>query len=172
MLPKPKHLAPEYGAQFQDPAIVAAYHHRPPYPPGSSLSWPVGPRGAGRVLDLGCGTGDVARPLAPLVARVDAVDISPPMIAKGAACPAAIIRICAGSWGRSRTRRWTRPMRWSRRAKACTGWPGTCSSRASAPRSRRVATWRCWAVRATVALDRRDCSDHRPLFHQPRLPAL
>jgi SAM-dependent methyltransferase len=35
------------------------------------------------VLDAGCGTGDVARLLAPLVERLDAVDISEPMIRRG-----------------------------------------------------------------------------------------
>ena len=35
------------------------------------------------VLDLGCGTGYLARPLAPLVDRVDAIDISAAMIEEG-----------------------------------------------------------------------------------------
>src|SRR5215213_2953896 len=88
MQPKPQHLAPEYGAQFQDPAIVAAYHYRPPYPPETFAILAGLVRDEPRaVLDLGCGTGDVARPLAPLVARLDAVDISPAMIAKGRTLP-------------------------------------------------------------------------------------
>jgi SAM-dependent methyltransferase len=88
MLPKPPNLAPEYGAWFQDPGIIAAYHHRPPY---SAEVFAVlaglladGPR---VVLDVGCGTGDIARPLAPLVGRVDAVDVSTGMIAKGRQLP-------------------------------------------------------------------------------------
>ena len=32
MKPKPKHLGPEYGAQFQDSAVAAVYRKRPPYP--------------------------------------------------------------------------------------------------------------------------------------------
>ncbi len=32
MLPKPKHLGPEYAAQFADRSVVTAYRHRPPYP--------------------------------------------------------------------------------------------------------------------------------------------
>ena len=88
MQPKPKHLAPEYGAQFQDSAIVAAYHHRPPYPAETFTILAGLVRDEPRtVLDLGCGTGDVARPLAPLVARLDAVDISAAMIAKGRTLP-------------------------------------------------------------------------------------
>jgi SAM-dependent methyltransferase len=39
------------------------------------------------VLDAGCGTGYLARPLAPLVDRVDAVDFSAPMIAQGQRLP-------------------------------------------------------------------------------------
>jgi SAM-dependent methyltransferase len=42
---------------------------------------------APRILDLGCGTGDIARRLAPHVAQVDAVDPSGPMIARGQALP-------------------------------------------------------------------------------------
>ena len=88
MLPKPEHLGPEYAAQFSDPSVVAAYPHRPPYPPD------VFPILAGlvagqprAVLDIGCGTGDIARGLAPLVERVDAVDISAPMLALGRTLP-------------------------------------------------------------------------------------
>ena len=32
MLPKPKHLEAEYGAQFSDPSVASAYRFRPPYP--------------------------------------------------------------------------------------------------------------------------------------------
>ncbi len=39
LLPKPKHLGPEYASQFADPAIVAAYHHRPPYAPAVFPPW-------------------------------------------------------------------------------------------------------------------------------------
>jgi SAM-dependent methyltransferase len=88
MMPKPKHLGPEYASQFADPAVVAAYHHRPPY---AAATFPllrdlvVGqPR---LVLDLGCGTGDIARPLAGLVDFVDAVDCSVAMIERGRALP-------------------------------------------------------------------------------------
>ncbi|HET9201194.1 MAG TPA: class I SAM-dependent methyltransferase [Dehalococcoidia bacterium] len=88
MIPKPVHLEPQYGAQFKDASVVAAYHHRPPYP---EAVFPLlvdliadGPR---IVLDVGCGTGDIARRLAPLVERLDALDFSAPMIEKGKALP-------------------------------------------------------------------------------------
>ncbi|HET7034908.1 MAG TPA: class I SAM-dependent methyltransferase [Thermomicrobiaceae bacterium] len=88
--PKPRGLGPEYAAQFQDPAVVAAYHHRPPYPAETfDILVQLLPAGgeAARVLDLGCGTGDLARPLAARVAAVDAVDVSAGMIARGRALP-------------------------------------------------------------------------------------
>ncbi|MBV9544223.1 MAG: class I SAM-dependent methyltransferase [Chloroflexi bacterium] len=40
-----------------------------------------------RVLDIGCGTGDIARRLAPLVEQVDAVDFSAGMIEAGRQLP-------------------------------------------------------------------------------------
>ena len=78
----------EYAAQFQDAAVVAAYPSRPPYPDGvfKALAGLIGD-GPRTVLDLGCGTGDLARRLAPLVERVDAVDISEGMIALGKTLP-------------------------------------------------------------------------------------
>ncbi|MGA7669719.1 MAG: class I SAM-dependent methyltransferase [Nitrolancea sp.] len=78
---KPKHLRPEYGAQFGDASIVAAYRYRPPYPAevfeildGLMVD---GPR---LVLDAGCGSGDLAIPLARIVERVDAIDLSAAMV--------------------------------------------------------------------------------------------
>jgi len=88
MKPKPKHLAPKYGAQFKDQSIVTAYRRRPPYPDetfdiltGLITSEPK------RVLDVGCGTGYLARPLSQYVDAVDAVDISTNMIAQGKLFP-------------------------------------------------------------------------------------
>jgi ubiquinone/menaquinone biosynthesis C-methylase UbiE len=84
MRPKPKHLGPQYGARFRDQSVVAAYAHRPPYPAEvfdvlARLVRDV-PR---TVLDLGCGTGDIACVFAPRVDRLDAVDPSPAMLARG-----------------------------------------------------------------------------------------
>ncbi|MBF6589461.1 MAG: methyltransferase domain-containing protein [Ktedonobacterales bacterium] len=88
MHPKPTHLGAEFAAQFQDASIVRAYPHRPPYP-AAVFAFLVGllPQASRAVLDLGCGTGDLARPLAPLVARVDAVDISAGMLEAARALP-------------------------------------------------------------------------------------
>jgi SAM-dependent methyltransferase len=64
----------------------AAYYarYRPGYPPGliAVLAERAGLDGTGRLLDLGCGTGNVAIPLAAHVAEVVAVDIEPEMLAE------------------------------------------------------------------------------------------
>jgi ubiquinone/menaquinone biosynthesis C-methylase UbiE len=80
----PRLLRPEVAAEFQDRAVAAAYRYRPPGPPALfdilvSLIADE-PR---TVLDIGCGTGNIARPLAPRVDRVDAVDFSVAMIEEG-----------------------------------------------------------------------------------------
>lgn len=88
MRPKPKHLGPEYAAQFQDAAVVAAYPARPPYPAEVfEILTNLITRDPQAVLDVGCGTGDLARRLAPQVARVDAVDISWRMVERGKSLP-------------------------------------------------------------------------------------
>jgi SAM-dependent methyltransferase len=85
--PKPAHLAPKYGAQFQDAAVADAYTHRPPYPAETFdmlAQLLVEPR---TVLDAGTGRGEVARPLARIAAHVDAIDPSAAMIAHGKRLP-------------------------------------------------------------------------------------
>ena len=86
--PKPSHYSADYATWFQDPLIIAAYPARPPYPEQvfETLSSLVldAPRA---VLDVGCGPGDLARRLAPLVERVDAVDIAAGMLELGQRLP-------------------------------------------------------------------------------------
>lgn len=88
MLPKPRYLGPDYAAQFADPSVIAAYHHRPPYPAEifTVLDRLIvdAPR---TVLDLGCGTGAIARPVADRVDRVDAIDPSAGMLARARQMP-------------------------------------------------------------------------------------
>lgn len=88
MKPKPGHLGLKYAMQFQDSSIVEVYHHRSPYT-AEAIDVLVElitdqPRA---VLDVGCGTGDLARRLVEHVERVDAVDFSQAMIAKGKTLP-------------------------------------------------------------------------------------
>jgi SAM-dependent methyltransferase len=86
MEPKPEQWSAEYGGWFADPAIAEAYPHRPPYPP-DAIELLATQAGGGAVLDVGCGTGDLARYLAPSVGRVDAVDPSEAMLGKGKRLP-------------------------------------------------------------------------------------
>ncbi|MEV0797129.1 class I SAM-dependent methyltransferase [Kribbella sp. NPDC050281] len=69
---------------FQYEAVAEAYQHRPPYPDEvfDRLEALITdePR---TVLDIGAGEGAIARPLAPRVERVDAIDISPAMVDAG-----------------------------------------------------------------------------------------
>lgn len=88
MIPKPNGLQPKYGAEFKDQSIVSAYQHRPRYPQEmfgilSDLITDQ-PR---HVLDVGCGTGFIARYLINQVDRIDAVDFSAQMIATGKTLP-------------------------------------------------------------------------------------
>lgn len=88
MLQKPEHLGPKYAAQFQDHSIVDAYHFRAPYPEETfEILMELAHGYPQALLDLGCGTGEIARVLAPRVARVDAVDLSAAMIRKGMSLP-------------------------------------------------------------------------------------
>jgi ubiquinone/menaquinone biosynthesis C-methylase UbiE len=88
MIPKPVHLGPEYGGQFRDQSIVDSYATRPPYPAKvfSILEELIidEPR---IVLDLGCGTGDIARNFASSTERIDAVDPSVAMLAHARTLP-------------------------------------------------------------------------------------
>jgi SAM-dependent methyltransferase len=87
---RPKQWSAEYASIFGDQSVVAAYQYRPGYPAEtfrflSSLipadcTWRA-------VLDAGCGTGFIARPLARFVDHVDAVDISEAMIRGAQALP-------------------------------------------------------------------------------------
>lgn len=81
MTAKPAHLSAAYAAQFADRAVVAAYRARPPYPEEVlDVLESLLPPGAARVLELGCGSGDLTLRLAPRVERLDALDVSEPML--------------------------------------------------------------------------------------------
>jgi SAM-dependent methyltransferase len=88
MEPKPVHLGADYGRQFSDQSVVDHYHLRPPYPDAVFPILAGLVTGSPRVvLDVGTGTGEIARRLAPLVERVDAVDLSPAMIERARRMP-------------------------------------------------------------------------------------
>jgi SAM-dependent methyltransferase len=88
LIQRPAHLNEENASRFGAVGVAEAYPFRLPY---SSDVLDIierlvtdNPRA---VLDLGTGTGDVARPLASRVDRVDAVDISAAMIERGRRLP-------------------------------------------------------------------------------------
>ncbi len=88
MIQKPKQFTTEHAEAFKDLGVVEAYRHRPPYPPEvfNILAGLINgePR---HVLDVGCGTGYIARYLADHVERLDAVDFSRQMIEQGKRLP-------------------------------------------------------------------------------------
>lgn len=70
-----------YAARFQDQSVVDRYLLRPTYPAQTfEILCDLLVDRPGCVLDVGCGPGNLARPLAACVERVDAVDISLPML--------------------------------------------------------------------------------------------
>jgi SAM-dependent methyltransferase len=85
---KPAGWGARYGGVFADDDVVAAYHLRPPYPEETIAKLVELARG-GAVLDAGCGTGELARRLAPSVERVDALDVSAAMLVEGQTLPGA-----------------------------------------------------------------------------------
>ena len=89
MISKPKQWSAEYAGIFKDQSVVDAYHYRPDYPPETFviLAGLIRANDQGRVLDAGCGTGNLARRLANYVGQVDAVDFSRAAIEKGKGLP-------------------------------------------------------------------------------------
>jgi len=82
---KPGFLGPEYGTRFEDPTVAAAYATRPPYPPGTIDVLENLVRDPNIVLEVGAGTGEIARQLAgrQTILRVDALEPAEAMIAQG-----------------------------------------------------------------------------------------
>ncbi|HWZ18812.1 MAG TPA: methyltransferase domain-containing protein [Ktedonobacteraceae bacterium] len=88
MQPKPEQFGASFAEAFKDQRVVDAYKYRPPYPNEvfDILSGLITgePRA---VLDVGAGSGDIARQLVDKVERIDAVDFSLQMIEKGKRLP-------------------------------------------------------------------------------------
>ncbi len=81
MAQKPKHLSREYGDQFQDLSVATSYRKRPVYDTQviEILSGLID-GDSGSVLDVGCGTGEIAIPMSRRGYSVDAVDPSQAML--------------------------------------------------------------------------------------------
>lgn len=85
---RPAPTREENAAAFTDGDVVAAYRFRPPYPDALiDRLLALVPGGVRNVLELGCGTGDLCRTLAPHVEHIDAVDPSAAMLRAAKAAP-------------------------------------------------------------------------------------
>jgi 2-polyprenyl-3-methyl-5-hydroxy-6-metoxy-1,4-benzoquinol methylase len=74
---QPAGWAEEYAAAFEVESVADHYDLRPTYPDTTfDLLVDLLDRTVPKVLDAGCGPGDLARPLARRSVRVDAVDRS------------------------------------------------------------------------------------------------
>ncbi len=73
----------EIGTSFQSEEVVDLYLYRPPYPQQIYDLIISHSPSAGRILDLGCGHGKIARPMSQHFSSVTAVDPSANMLALG-----------------------------------------------------------------------------------------
>jgi trans-aconitate methyltransferase len=88
MFQKPDYLALKHAEVFQHRSIAEAYQYRPPY--SSEVFDTLVELMCGttqRVLDVGSGTGNIARNLVERVESIDAVDFSQQMIEQGKHLP-------------------------------------------------------------------------------------
>lgn len=88
MQPRPAGWSRWHADAFQDDDVAAAYTYRVPYPREvfTTLAGLLDPA-SDAVLDIGCGRGELARPMLEFAGRVDALDVSAQMIARGRQLP-------------------------------------------------------------------------------------
>ena len=81
---RPRQYWDDYASRFKNRSLAETYELRPPYP-NETYEILLSLRGdeRGRVLDVGCGPGKIARTLVNHVDGVDAVDFSQEMIRVG-----------------------------------------------------------------------------------------
>ena len=137
-----------FAADLYRGAAADFEQYRPPYPAAmtADLVRSAQVSGRGRLLDLACGTGQLAFPLRGWFAEVWAVDQEPDMVeavrAKAAIAGAWIL---SGRWCRARRRLASSRSisSWPSSATHSTGWTGIWPLAGSSAGSSQVATWRC-----------------------------
>ena len=83
-LPRPRQYWNDHASRFKNRCLAEAYELRPPYPDETyRILLHLLEESRGRILDIGCGTGKIARTLVNHVEAVDAVDFSQEMIRVG-----------------------------------------------------------------------------------------
>ncbi len=88
MQPKPDFWGKQFGTRFQNQNVADRYHLRAKYPPETFCILANLITDEPRILlDAGSGPGDIARHLLDYIERIDAVDISVPMMEHGKALP-------------------------------------------------------------------------------------
>lgn len=88
MQPKPDFFSAQFASAFQDKSVVEAYQYRPPYPDEAiDILTELVTDSPRTILDVGCGTGHLARYLSDRVDRVDALDMCLSMIEQGRLLP-------------------------------------------------------------------------------------
>ena len=82
--PRPRQYWDDYASRFKNRSLAEAYELRPPYPEEMyRILLSLLRESRGKVLDVGCGPGKIARLLVDHVDGVDAVDFSQEMIQVG-----------------------------------------------------------------------------------------
>ena len=81
---RPRQYWDDYASRFKNRSLAETYELRPPYPEGTyRILLNLLEESRGKVLDVGCGPGKIARSLVNHVEGVDAVDFSMEMIRVG-----------------------------------------------------------------------------------------
>jgi ubiquinone/menaquinone biosynthesis C-methylase UbiE len=88
VMEKPSCYGQQHASAFQESSVVDAYAFRPPYPPSVfEILTQLLPNPPHRILDVGCGTGALARHLTQIGIPIDAIDISAAMVSRGKELP-------------------------------------------------------------------------------------
>ncbi len=81
---RPRQYGDDYASRFKNQSLAETYEFRPPYPDETyRILLSLLEESPGRVLDVGCGHGKIARTLVNHVEKVNAVDFSQEMIRVG-----------------------------------------------------------------------------------------